>query len=339
MYLCYMKLVRFYLIYTLQIVRSLSIQRLWNICKLTITYFLSYICKLHIFNSLPATISIEPTNICNLQCPECPTGNKSSKVAKGKMELYLCQKLIPQIKDTVFFANIYFQGEPFINEQTIPIVELANKANIITSISTNAHFITDENSEAIVKSGLTKLIISLDGYNQGTYEKYRRNGSFDKVLRGMKAIKEAKERNHSKLPLVELQCLLFKHTENHKKEIQDIGIQYGADIVLFKTAQFYDEQNIEMLPSTKNSRYNLTNGKLEIKNKQKNKCWKMWCSCIVAWNGNVLPCCFDKNHTFTFGNCLNTDIKTIWFSEKYKHFRTLIHTNRKSIEMCQNCTS
>ena len=290
---------RFYCILFGQILKCLSVTRLWNFCKLTFTFILSHCFKIHRFTGLPAFVSIEPTNICNLRCPECPTGNQTSTVGKGKITVELCQNLMPQIEKTVFFANLYFQGEPFVNEQMISIIKTVSNARILTSISTNAHFITEKNADEIVKSGLTKLIISLDGYDQKSYETYRRNGTFQKVLDGMKAI-------------VELQCLLFKHTENHKNEIRQIGKEFGADVIQFKTAQFYDEQNIEMLPSQKNSRYTQENGKLTIKNKLKNKCWKMWSSCIIAWNGNVLP---------------------------YTNFRKLVHTEREKISMCQNCTS
>lgn len=329
---------KFYLIFVTQILQSLSFARVWNFMQLYFSYTYSIISKKIVHKGNPAFISIEPTNICNLQCPECPTGNKSSIVEKGQMQLELCKKILPQIKKHTLFANLYFQGEPFINKETIAIIQEAKKANIITSISSNAHFITKENANEIVTSGLTKLIISLDGYDQESYEKYRRNGSFQKVLDGMQAIQEAKQKNNSNLPLIELQCLLFKHTENNKDKIQELGKQYGADIIQFKTAQFYDESNIDMLPSEKNSRYEVKEGHIEIKKDLQNRCWKMWCSCIIAWNGNVLPCCFDKNHSFTFGNITTVKFNEIWHSAKYYSFRKSVFSNRNKIEMCQNCS-
>lgn len=330
---------KFYLVFIVQIFKSLSFSRVWNYIRLAISFVFSAYFKIHRFRSLPAFISIEPTNICNLHCPECPTGNKSSIVPKGKMEFELCKKIIPQIKKHVIFTNLYFQGEPFVNDNMIDIIKLAHSERILTSISSNAHFITKDNADEIVKSGLTKIIISLDGHNQRTYEKYRRNGQFPKVIEGLAAIRDAKMKLHSSLPLVELQCLLFNHTEINTKKIQAIGKRYKVDIIKFKTAQFYDSQNIEMLPSDKNSRYDVDgNGELSIKKDLKNKCWKMWSSSIIAWNGNVVPCCFDKNHIFTFGNVQSQPFEEIWHSAKYQNFRKHIHTNRREIKMCQNCS-
>lgn len=330
---------KFYVVIIVQIIKSLSFSRIYNYCKLCITFVLSHRLKKHYFVALPSFLSIEPTNICNLQCPECPTGNKSSIVPKGKIDVTLCQNLIQQIENSVLWINLYFQGEPFVCESVVEIIKMTTDAKIMSSISTNAHFIDDELAEKIVCAKLTKLIVSLDGYNQESYEKYRRNGKFQKVVDGLQSIQRAKQKYHSALPLVELQCLLFSHTETHKDEIRRIGLKYDVDKIVFKRAQFYSSENIDMLPSRKkNSRYKVADGTMTTKKSLRNKCWKLWSSCIVAWNGNVLPCCFDKNHTFSYGNIGNQSFQDIWFSNKSKNFKKTIHTNRKQIDICQNCS-
>lgn len=332
-------MVRFYILLVLTIIKSLSISRIWNLILLQYFFLLSYFFKIHKTTIFPSFVSIEPTNICNLQCPECPTGNNSSTVEKGKISLELLQKIIPQLSKKTIFVNLYFQGEPFIHENLAELIRIISKHKMISSISTNAHFITKENAEAIVQSGLTKIIVSLDGYNQETYEIYRKNGSFEKVLQGLEYLKKAKETYKSNLPLIELQCLLFKHTEHHTSEIKAIGKKYSVDIVTFKTAQFYDLENKHLIPDKKNSRYTFKNDTLELQKPIRNKCWRMWSSLVISWQGNVIPCCFDKNHTYTYGNCFTEDLHTIIESKNTSQFKTKVHTNRKSIKMCKNCTS
>ncbi len=332
-------MIQFYLLFTLQLIRRFSIARLWNVLKVCCSYYAARINKQGNIAGRPISISIEPTNICNLHCPECPTGNGQSTVAKGKITVEMVQKLVPQIQTHTWFANVYFQGEPLVNAETTKIVALLSEAKILSSLSTNAHFLTTEIAQQLVAAKLTKLIVSLDGYDQTTYEKYRQGGNFAKVVEGLKNIQQAKANAQSNYPLVEVQCLLFSHTEGHKDEINRIAKQYNANLVTFKTAQFYDTQNIDMLPSQKNSRYDYHDSNLTIKKKIKNHCWKMWSSCVVAWNGNVLPCCFDKNHTFTFGTIQDMRFRDIWDSKKYLNFRKTILTNRKQIIMCRNCTS
>lgn len=330
---------KFYRIFTFQVIRVLTFARIWNIIILRFYFILSHAFKIHKTNLYPSFISIEPTNICNLQCPECPTGNGSSKVEKGKISIDLFRSIIPQIQKRAIFVNVYFQGEPFIHESIIKMASLIHKAKMISSISTNAHFINSGNAAEIVKSGITKIIVSLDGHNQETYELYRRNGQLEKVLQGIEALSNAKKELKSNTPLIELQCLLFKHTEHKQAEIKALGKKYGANITVFKTAQFYSTENIAMLPETKNSRYKIQNNSLLRTQKIKNKCWRMWSSCVITWQGNIVPCCFDKNHSFSYGNLNDSNFETILSSKSTANFKQKVHCNRKSIEMCRNCTS
>src|SRR5690606_3831983 len=188
--------------------------------------------------------------------------------------------IIDATKKHVLFLNLYFQGEPFLHTEMPTLIEIAQRAGITVSTSTNAHFIDSSNVEDIVTSGLHKIIISLDGYDQKSYETYRKKGSFSTVISALRLLSDTKKRLQSKTPLIEVQCLLFEHTENYIREIKQIGKQNGADIVVFKTAQFYSKENFHMLPRTKHSRYSLDkNSYLPTKKRPlKNKCWRMWSS-------------------------------------------------------------
>ncbi len=322
----------------LRVIKTTTFLRMWNLWCLRVTFELSAVFKLHFTKRMPAFVSIEPTNMCNLHCPECPTGNKQSTVEKGSITLLTIEKIVPQIAPRTWFVNLYFQGEPFINKHLMEIVAKISRYKMLTSISTNAHFITPEIAKQLVQAGLTKLIVSLDGYDQPTYELYRRGGNFEKVLQALDYIYEAKQQHKSHFPIVELQCLLFKHTQNHKKQIREIGEKYHADIVVFKTAQFYSIENLHLLPDEKHSRYKQQNETLVHKKNLRNRCWKMWSSCVISWQGNVLPCCFDKNHEFSYGNVLQMPLFKILRQQNTFLFKKMVHSNRKSVEMCRNCS-
>ncbi len=335
-------MLRYKILYSLILIKSLTFARIFNLVKLKISFWISILFKKHFLWGMPSFISIEPTNICNLRCPECPTGNDSSSVEKGNITIETFKQIINEIKKHALFINFYFQGEPFINKQANEMIRIARDANITVATSTNAHYITEENAKEIVKSGLSKIIVSLDGYNQETYEVYRKNGSFNKVIEGLKALNKAKKELNSKTPLVELQCLLLSHTEKETAKIRTIGKEHNVDAVVFKTAQFYSIENLHLVPKNKkNSRYVLdeTKGKLILKTPPKNKCWRMWNSIVFAWNGNVLPCCFDKDHTFSYGNILAQPLNAILKNKMTYSFKKTVHTNRQKISMCQNCTS
>ena len=50
--------------------------------------------------SKPYNIVIEPTNVCNLQCPLCSTGIGAKTRDKGVLDLENFKKMIDQIKDS-----------------------------------------------------------------------------------------------------------------------------------------------------------------------------------------------------------------------------------------------
>ena len=107
------------------------------------------------------------------------------------MDIELFKKIISELRPYLYNMNLYFQGEPLLHPGFSSFIR--NSGNIRTVISTNGHFLSEENCEKIVRSGLSKLIISLDGIDQDTYSAYRVNGNVETVLEGIKNISDASE--------------------------------------------------------------------------------------------------------------------------------------------------
>jgi radical SAM protein with 4Fe4S-binding SPASM domain len=290
---------------------------------------------------MPASIAIEPTTACNLGCPECPSGLKKFTRPTGRLQADLLSNLLDEVGDTLQHMQFYFQGEPFIHPEINTLFAMAAGRGIYTSTSTNAHFIDESRAEAIVKSGLHQLIISIDGTTQQVYEQYRVHGRLDKVLQGTQHILDARKRLKSAWPLVYFQFLVVKPNQHQIAEVLKLGTEMGVDEVLFKTAQVYDfEHGNSLIPTIdKYARYKAQpDGTYTIKNKLHNQCWKMWHSCVLTWDGRVVPCCFDKDATHQLGQVGAQPFREIWTGEAYHSFRSAILRSRSEIEMCSNCS-
>ena len=286
----------------------------------------------------PAFLSIEPTNICNLKCPECPTGGGFSSVKKGYATPELIKSVLPSVKESILHINMFFQGEPFLNNSVIEYTKQLSPYTFIT-VSTNGHFITRKNAKEIIGAGFYKIIVSLDGINQEQYSKYRKGGDFNKVIDAVKVLVAAKKEHKTAFPIIQLQCLLFNYTELIKDKFKSLAKELQVDSIVFKTAQFYNEENAkEMLPSEGNSRYVVKNDKVVINHEVANRCWRMWNGAVITWNGDVVPCCFDKDKKFVHGNIFSTQLFVVWKHPLYADFRSKILLNRKGIEMCNNCS-
>lgn len=79
-------------------------------------------------------------------------------------------------------------------------------------------------------------------------------------------------------------------------------------------------------------------GTYRVKNELLNHCWKLWHSCVITWNGMVVPCCFDKDASYRLGNLKKSNMRNIWYSNNYKRFRAKILKGRDQIDICTNCT-
>jgi radical SAM protein with 4Fe4S-binding SPASM domain len=326
---------------SLQILKHLSFTRAWNLVLLKSSYFISRFFKSSIHFGNPFSLSIEPTTACNLGCPECPSGLKQFTRPTGKLDLDLHKEMLNQVKKSVFYINYYFQGEPFLHPQFLDLIRDAKKAKIYTATSTNAHFISKEKADEIVKSGLDRLIISIDGMTQATYEQYRVHGQLQKVIEASRFLVESKKQLQSSTPHLIFQFLAVKPNEHEIPAVFSLANELEIDEVRIKTAQFYnyEDGNALMPTNEKYSRYKRTSsGKYILKGDPGNHCWRMWSGSVLTWDGKVVPCCFDKDAQHSMGTLKDKSFQEIWRSPSYQNFRQAILTNRKRIDICSNCS-
>lgn len=323
------------------ILRHLTLGRIANILSLRFSYALSRILKKPQHFGKAFTLSIEPTTACNLGCPECPSGLKQFTRPTGKLNLELHQRMLRQVEKHVFYINYYFQGEPFLHPQFLEIIREAKKHRIYTATSTNGHFIDRKRADEIVDSGLDRLIISIDGLTQETYENYRVHGELSKVIEASKHLVAAKKHKGAKTPHLIFQFLAVKPNEHEIPAVFTLGKELGIDEVRIKTAQLYDYKNGNpLMPSNEEySRYRLQkDGTYALKYKTGNHCWRMWSGSVLTWDGKVVPCCFDKDAKHVLGSLEQDDFNVIWKSSRYRGFRQAILTGRNDIDICKNCS-
>ena len=289
---------------------------------------------------MPFNISIEPTTSCNLGCTECPSGLKIFTRPTGNLDEITFKKSIDQLEKTLVYLYLYFQGEPYMHPKFFDFVKYASEKNIYTVTSTNGHYLTPRKAEETILSGLSRIIISIDGATQESYEKYRIGGTLDKVLEGTKNLVQARKKLNSKTPHIILQTVVMKNNEHELDELKRIADELEVDEIKFKSAQVYDFENgNDLIPKNESmSRYVNSDGKWHIKNELLNHCWKLWHSCVITWDGAVVPCCFDKDAKYKQGNINAIEFKKIWKNESYKLFRSKVLHSRKNIDICTNCS-
>jgi radical SAM protein with 4Fe4S-binding SPASM domain len=256
------------------------------------------------------------------------------------MTLDVFSKILDKLSPDLIYLTLYFQGEPLLNPDFSKMVQLARKQRIFVATSTNGHFLNDRNVDEIIKSGINHLVISMDGIDQQTYEKYRVKGDLQTVTDGIKRLVMAKKTAKSTTPFIELQFIVMRHNEHQMQQMREFAKQAGVDKLAFKTAQVYNfNSESTIIPALKSkSRYRQTSeGKWIMAKKIRNRCHRIWSSLVITWDGKVVPCCYDKDADHQTGNLLEEPLSEIWKNQQYTSFRRQVLRNRSANEICRNC--
>jgi radical SAM protein with 4Fe4S-binding SPASM domain len=212
--------------------------------------------------------------------------------------------------------------------------------NIFSIVSTNGHFLDEENSEKLARSKLKKLIVSIDGTTQEIYSMYRRNGELEKVLTGIRNVTAARKKFKSTM-IIELQFLVNRFNEHQVNDAENLARKTGAKLKLKSMQVISGVSPEEWMPVNDRFRRYKTSikGKPEVKSLLPDRCERLWFNPVITWDGFVLPCCFDKNADFVMGDLKKESFREIWYGERYSNFRTKVFTQRSSVGICTNCTS
>ena len=306
--------------------KAITPKRIFNLLSVS----LSYVFRNKKVRGIPPALMVEPTNLCNLKCPLCPTGNNTSKRSKGFMDYDLFCSTIDEIGDAVLHMTMWGYGEPLMNKDFSRMVACAKKKNIYVRTSTNGSFFkTDEAVDRLIDSGLDELIISLDGATQETLDKYMVGAKLEEILDGLERVHARKQIKNAKFPIVILQFLVMSHNEDEIPRMREISREYGVDRLALKTIRDTPAPQSKV----KNDRY-----KRLIKTNK--VCSRIWFSAVINWDGELIPCCHDLQARYGMGTLDHPQGKTFmtaWNGPEYQAFREQMIKDKNSIPMCRNC--
>lgn len=330
-----------YLADGLSILKLHTPARCWNLAKMHFYYVLARYLGKYRSDYSPIRVSIEPTTSCNLGCSQCISGTKSFTRAEGTVRLEKYKQWISELKPEVMWLNLYFQGEPLIHKEFGEMVRMASSKNMYVYTSTNGHFMSEESAMELITNGLNRIVFSIDGTTQTTYQTYRTNGDLQKVMSSVRALVHARKMLKKSNPYIVIQYIVFGHNEHEMNEMKQLARSLAVDELLFKTAQVYDLDKDQALLPKKNKHRRYT--EKEILHKQtiganKKGCMRMWQGNVVTWDGNVVPCCFDKDAKYPMGNLSMEPMGKIWSNLNYDHFRKNVFENPENVDICSNCT-
>lgn len=269
-------------------------------------------------------------NFCNLRCPLCDTGRMALGREQSMMKFEEFEEIFAKVEPYALEVCLYNWGEPLLNKDVYRIIEHVNQNNVGTNLSTNFSLVlSDDQLEALVRSGLEHLIVSLDGTTQDVYEVYRKGGDIERVKDNVRRLIEIRRRIGVSHPLVEWQFIVFKHNEHQREEARRMMRELGFDRLRFASPAmpFVDMFNLELagqyMPEDQDYwQYNpaLIQDREYIDDQV---CHYLYRTAAVNADGGVTPCCFLHNEKHDFGNLKTDDIDDMRNNDKYRSARSL----------------
>ena len=194
---------------------ALTKSRFTNALRCYASYALGLLGSVHLAHG-PLFVSVEPASVCQLHCPECPVGKRNGRKTEGEnlMSREVWVRVLKEATPTAFVMQFYFQGEPLLNKELPQMIREAHEAGLYTIVSTNAQAMTEEMAEALVQSGLDRIIVSMDGLTPETYNAYRIGGNLEHCKSALCYLRQSKIKNQKSKIIIELQCLRLRSNEH-----------------------------------------------------------------------------------------------------------------------------
>jgi radical SAM protein with 4Fe4S-binding SPASM domain len=288
----------------------------------------------------PYWLVVDPSNLCNLSCPFCPTGQKRQTRSKGKLKLDDFKLILDKLGSYLIHIDLVNWGEPLLNEQIYEMIKYAKQFYPDIKIDSNLTHLGQEASRKLVLSGLDKIVVSIDGITQETYGKYRRGGNFKVAMDNLKLLLQTRKELGSKKPYITWQFLVFKHNEHEIEFVRTIGEKLGVNHVGITKAFIGDKDWIPSNPEYSNYK------KEEIKNKdltfdyfkevEQPFCNWPWEAIAINTNGSVSACCSVEDEKDDFGNFFDQPFEELWNSLKYRQARAYIKDKQQNKTLTKN---
>jgi radical SAM protein with 4Fe4S-binding SPASM domain len=273
---------------------------------------------------MPTEILIEVTSFCNLACPMCGRGSKTTP--NVYMDIDLFKRVIDQVKPYAeMIALSGGVGEPLAHPKIGEMIGYCRDAGLNVMLSTNATLLNEKKAAALLDNGLSMLILSLDGATKETHEQIRIGSNFEKTMKYVEDFLAEKTRRGVNYPTTIMQMIYMPINE---REAQDFHRKWsgmpGVNSVRIK--KLLSIEGAAMADDAGHPEYDGLS------------CFYPWRQFALAADGSVGLCCRDHNFNHPLHNVKTSTVEEIWNSEPFQEARRLLASGQKSeISLCNNC--
>jgi MoaA/NifB/PqqE/SkfB family radical SAM enzyme len=189
----------------------------------------------------PGTISINLTHLCNLRCKMCGQWRRKDVYRKEILPLEKLKGMIDDLSDA--HPKMYlWGGEPLLYPDFSGLIRYLKDKKQYTIINTNGVLLKRYAAE-LVDLKVDGLDISIDGPPAIHDEIRGVPHTFEKVIDGLRVLRECRRESGRRKPMVKAICTISKMNQDHLEETLDLLESTGLfDAVIFNLGWFTTEK-------------------------------------------------------------------------------------------------
>lgn len=284
----------------------------------------------------PLHVDYEMMFRCNLSCPMClmsldplkrqEYGDQNKELSPEKV-MELVAYGAKRGQKAMGFGGLW---EPLLSPHVPEIVAEARFLGLVDlMINTNGLLLTEKTGKALLDSGLTRLMISLDAATATTYARMRVGSDFDTVTSNIENFMSLKKSLGRQLPLVRLS---FCRTAVNEAELPAFLERWEGKV------DFFSVQAYGCYPSAAPPGFAQGRGSAPA---PAGRCAQPHKRLLVRHNGQVLPCCDASGTSLVLGNIFTQSqtLDQLWEGTVMARLReSLAQTQLSNLtETCQKC--
>lgn len=268
-------------------------------------------------------IYIEITNICNLKCNFCPETNR----VKTSMSIEDFEKIISKIYKHTKLVCLHVKGEPLLHSNLKEILDILEKYNLKTNITTNGTLIKEKLDILKNSKSVRQINFSIHSITQNKIlnEKYL-NNIFESVDN--------------------LDNILISYRLWNLENIKDNDIN---NEILNIIGKYYNIKNLKEVLIKNNfikvKENVFINQDIEFTwpdiNKEniieKGRCLALKEQIAILVDGTVVPCCLDNNGDIPLGDILKEDLDDILKKDISVTIKNNFENSIITCKLCKTC--
>jgi tungsten cofactor oxidoreducase radical SAM maturase len=308
---------------------------------------------------------IEATTGCNLQCRTCIRNIWDDPQALMSKETIQC--LLASLDDLPNLQRVIFSGfgESLTHPHIFDFIESIRKHELAVTIATNGLLINPIIASELVKLGVDRVMISIDGGKPETFADVR-GALLSQIVENIRNLNEAKRQLRSLFPSIGIEFVALRSNVAELEQVSQLASQLNVSRILVSHVLPYTEElrdevlyGYEPVPPFKTISWPL-----------RADAWIMWATqdlprmhwgadrrcrfvqdhaMVIGWDGGISPC-YALSHNYRyfaidgreklvsrygFGNVNENSLAEIWMSEDYVRFRNEVKGYH--FPSCPNC--